>query len=1012
MSDYFLSKIVAFTISILGYLFIILFPFGHNFKCQENYKLEKQLIENLNNNNQKLNIKILALENQYSKKVDIINSEILIVQNAINQLNKNVKKLASKKSKIQSSIDEFDVTTGHEVAYDILKNQIFLDVTKKGLKKFKSFKKHLTNSNKINVDDTLLITTENNYWYNENNEGRLISLNVLELNEKQIKKLNYLKNKEFLKSTFNSLKLEIITGINEDYFVLLSKLDSIQNIKNSILQEKEILKKKLKNSRREIHILEKKLSTEKFDLNVEIKKNKIKIQDIEKKIEKEEKKRLISLKYPVVNFNGVDISKSTLAEEYFQNGEAIREARTPREWERFINNEIPAFKKFIGNNIDSFPTNKEYFYNYYAVIDKREIAPLGFHKINIVEAQAINGTNIFEANKYYENCNEDGCEKGFYKPEGFKFCDRCYSWTEDQRKYNICPDCNNMKMRYIKSKKKIKHEKCGGKGKVLKSSCEKFGSYIVNLNSINNSKFRFFEEPIVDTECASKWIPSFMYLIVDDFGITSPKLKSHYNGDFSDIFYSNKYTGVRGHYGEEPEKYSEFSILICKNNEKRTDVKGKKIGNLCLMKDFLNVTTFRNGDKIKYIEDNIEWEMALLKGIPAYCYYNNDKSTKACIYNKHAWYDERGLIPLGWRSPTCFDFIHLKASIGYDFHFHNLISPLKDPKGYRDDGGFFHDLKFGDLKYCSDITSEWNFQFGNYDLNYSLISFSPTPPDENNYSPKTPGRENDCDRQSSSRQSGYVMCVRDMLFEKKKNNKLTQDIKKTGTPKYLYEINGKVKYKFGKIGISKRGISSNLEGKWGYYENISDYYVLYNSDGKDILDDLFLSDFEDLFDSNNEIRMIGLKVLRACDSVFWFTDSKITWEKSGGSSIYGIIIKNNSKFENYFEYTSCEIRSFGSNYSRKNINKGKLKKNSELGYTTYDRQKISNSNEFTGPSNLIFHFDSFDCDYKDNPIDNFYIKSGDYIFKKLGWENNIKNKFWGYNEEKDLEKIYNFFNEY
>ena len=85
------------------------------------------------------------------------------------------------------------------------------------------------------------------------------------------------------------------------------------------------------------------------------------------------------------------------------------------------------------------------------------------------------------------------------------------------------------------------------------------------------------------------------------------------------------------------------------------------------MNTFLNVTHFRNGDAINYIEDPVEWEIAIDKGIPAYCYYNNYDNGIGCIYNIHAWNDERGLIPNGWRSLDNNDIKSLKLNTYYPY---------------------------------------------------------------------------------------------------------------------------------------------------------------------------------------------------------------------------------------------------------------------------------------------------------------------------------------------------------
>ena len=66
----------------------------------------------------------------------------------------------------------------------------------------------------------------------------------------------------------------------------------------------------------------------------------------------------------------------------------------------------------------------------------------------------------------------------------------------------------------------------------------------------------------------------------------------------------------------------------------------------------LNVDTYRNGDPIPQVTDQIEWAN-LTTG--AWCYYNNDSSNGSVygkLYNWHAVNDPRGLAPVGYHIPS------------------------------------------------------------------------------------------------------------------------------------------------------------------------------------------------------------------------------------------------------------------------------------------------------------------------------------------------------------------------
>jgi len=62
----------------------------------------------------------------------------------------------------------------------------------------------------------------------------------------------------------------------------------------------------------------------------------------------------------------------------------------------------------------------------------------------------------------------------------------------------------------------------------------------------------------------------------------------------------------------------------------------------------LNVSYYRNGDRIPQVTSPADW--ATLK-IGAWCYYNNDPANESIygkLYNWYAVNDKRGLAPIGW----------------------------------------------------------------------------------------------------------------------------------------------------------------------------------------------------------------------------------------------------------------------------------------------------------------------------------------------------------------------------
>ena len=81
----------------------------------------------------------------------------------------------------------------------------------------------------------------------------------------------------------------------------------------------------------------------------------------------------------------------------------------------------------------------------------------------------------------------------------------------------------------------------------------------------------------------------------------------------------------------------------------------------------LDVATYRNGDPIPKVTNDVAWGN-LTTG--AYCYYNNDSTMYAATYGKlYNWYainDSRGLAPEGWHIPTDFEWTTLGSCLGGD----------------------------------------------------------------------------------------------------------------------------------------------------------------------------------------------------------------------------------------------------------------------------------------------------------------------------------------------------------
>jgi uncharacterized protein (TIGR02145 family) len=144
-----------------------------------------------------------------------------------------------------------------------------------------------------------------------------------------------------------------------------------------------------------------------------------------------------------------------------------------------------------------------------------------------------------------------------------------------------------------------------------------------------------------------------------------------------------------------------------------------RIGTQVWMKKNLDVTHYRNGDRIPKVEDPTKWA-GLHKG--AWCWYNNDSAIGAVygrLYNWYAVNDPRGLAPTGWHIPSIGEWDTLSTYLGDNaggqlkdtgtieagtglwyapnFHATNKTRFTALPAGYRYDSG-----RFGGIGYFAE----------------------------------------------------------------------------------------------------------------------------------------------------------------------------------------------------------------------------------------------------------------------------------------------------------------------
>ena len=112
------------------------------------------------------------------------------------------------------------------------------------------------------------------------------------------------------------------------------------------------------------------------------------------------------------------------------------------------------------------------------------------------------------------------------------------------------------------------------------------------------------------------------------------------------------------------------------------------IGEQEWMVENLNVTVFRDGSEIEYIDYEDDWNDVHKEKSPAFCYYEfkeENEKISGKLYNWYAVSDPRGICPEGWRVPTDADWQQLIEFLG---GAESAYDKMKSTSGWdNDDNG-------------------------------------------------------------------------------------------------------------------------------------------------------------------------------------------------------------------------------------------------------------------------------------------------------------------------------------
>ena len=132
-------------------------------------------------------------------------------------------------------------------------------------------------------------------------------------------------------------------------------------------------------------------------------------------------------------------------------------------------------------------------------------------------------------------------------------------------------------------------------------------------------------------------------------------------------------------------------LLLLSFNIKAQDV---TIGVQTWASKNLNVSTYRNGDKIPQVQDDNAW--AKLK-TGAWCYYENktaNGTTYGKLYNWYAVNDPRGLAPKGYHIPKDAEWTMLTDYLGGDSM---AGTKMKSTSGWKNNGNGTNSSGFNGL---------------------------------------------------------------------------------------------------------------------------------------------------------------------------------------------------------------------------------------------------------------------------------------------------------------------------
>lgn len=204
--------------------------------------------------------------------------------------------------------------------------------------------------------------------------------------------------------------------------------------------------------------------------------------------------------------------------------------------------------------------------------------------------------------------------------------------------------------------------------------------------------------------------------------------------------------------------------------------------------------------------------------------------------------------------------------------------------------------------------------------------------------------------------------------------------------------------------MSKRTNKKSIRYGGQGEHNMSTFKELYNETGKQILNNLQISNLEGLFNENGELNLVGI-------GGGWVCNGELEYAFKGGRDMCGIKLKRVSK-NNEVKFYGAIMYGDPSPYQTKEnlIMKGELFYDGEITLEFYEPEFIEEY--YLSDQKLSLYFDKSACDLSNNPINNLTIENSGLKCFKYGYEP----RFWSYNwyseESKTMSGIQEFLDNY